>query len=146
MSNDYRNNYSQEEDPEANGGSGDHSGSTVNANNRKKPEDLGEYAALDRYISTYREGGGQQDDGDDKNKKKWWQFWKSDNSVSVLEDKPSGPQVPDEWYETDIHTGIGSGDIDSRRKMFGWNELTAEKENPIAKILGYFQGPILYGT
>ncbi|KAI0019741.1 hypothetical protein F4780DRAFT_793030 [Xylariomycetidae sp. FL0641] len=121
--------------------------------NMKEPTrsaDLGEYEALDRYITNFdaeRRASMASMAGSHKRKKprKWWQFWKAkEEEVEVAQ--PSGPvgKPPDSWLETDIRHGIASSEVEGRRKRFGWNELTAEKENMLAKILGYFTGPILY--
>ncbi|KAI0204030.1 E1-E2 ATPase-domain-containing protein [Astrocystis sublimbata] len=120
---------------------------------RPKSSDLGEFEALDRYITTYdqerraslvsstgrpgRKGG----------KRKWWQFWKSDEPLPQL--VPESPAVtagkpPAAWLETDIRRGIDSSQVEERRKRMGWNELYSEKEDMLAKVFGYFTGPILY--
>lgn len=116
----------------------------------KNPQSLPEYDALQRYISTYRETQevAEEEEDEKQSKKKqprWWQFWKPKTGVQGGGPAKDKGHVPDEWLETDIHQGISSGDVESRRKRFGWNELTAEKENLYTKFLGYFQGPILYG-
>jgi H+-transporting ATPase len=130
------------DDVEANASNGGGSGSTAAADR------LSEYAALERFISTYRDDGGAKEDADADQKARrrnppWWKFW-----VSI--DLPEGGEaaaaaVPDAWLTTDIQTGLRQPDVDERRKRFGWNELTTEKENMFAKFLTYFMGPILYG-
>lgn len=81
-------------------------------------------------------------------KPRWWQFWKS--SVGEPEAAPPQPaergKPPEAWLETDIRRGLTRAEVEERRSRFGWNELTAEKENMFQKVLSYFQGPILYGT
>ena len=126
---------------------GDASGSGATATPGSEVN-IGEYAALERYISTYRDesAANKQDDGDQqRRKKRWWQFWKS----SQPEDAQPGPApkegLPDSWLETDIHAGLTAADVEERRKTTGWNELMAESENLFAKFLGFFTGPILYG-
>jgi hypothetical protein len=47
--------------------------------------------------------------------------------------------------ETDIKQGISSHEVETRRKRYGWNEITTEKENLFIKFLGFFTGPVLYG-
>ncbi|KAM0351920.1 hypothetical protein ACHAPU_002436 [Fusarium lateritium] len=108
-------------------------------------ENLGEYPALDRYISTYREDRRQSvadgpDDGKVK-KKRWWQFGSGLHTEEEPADKKA---IPESWFETDIRTGLASDEVERRRKLSGWNELTSEKENQFAKFLGFFTGPILY--
>lgn len=131
----------KEEDVEA-GRPGDNSGSTMTG----ETDQLGEYAALDRYISTYREEGNVEDDGASSkvSSRRWWQFWK------ILDEKPQEPKqdvsiVPDAWMATDIKDGIRYSEVEERRRIYGWNELASEKENMFAKFLGFFKGPILYG-
>lgn len=106
---------------------------------------LDEYSALNRYISTARDGrrgstssaGGLSQKGA---KKPWWKFWgKKGDSVE------DGWQCPDEWLETDLRAGLSSSDIEPRRKKCGWNELVTEKTNLFIQFIGYFRGPILYG-
>ncbi|EYE96062.1 plasma-membrane proton-e [Aspergillus ruber CBS 135680] len=117
---------------------GDHS--------RSAPDDgnLDEYSALNRYISTARDGrrGSTSSAGNrsqDEKKKPWWKFGgkKSDEGGE-------GFVIPEEWHDTDIHTGLGASDIEARRKKAGWNELTTEKTNFFIQFIGYFRGPILY--
>lgn len=133
------------EDVEA-GGREDHSGSTV-APPQEPTANLPEYAALERYISTYREGSRMGVDDNDKKRRnvKWWQFWRSTDADLVDDAEPAKRVVPEAWLDTDIRTGIRINEVDERRKWSGWNELSAEKENMFVKFLGFFTGPILYG-
>ena len=71
------------------------------------------------------------------------QFWRSGNS-SQATDKDAGV-VPEDWLEADIKQGISNSDVENRRKRFGWNEITTEKENLFIKFLMFFTGPVLYG-
>lgn len=73
-----------------------------------------------------------------------WAFWRSGTSAQATSTDPG--VVPDDWLNADIHQGLSSSDIEPRRKRLGWNEITTEKENMFLKFLGYFTGPILYGT
>lgn len=106
---------------------------------------LDEYSALNRYISTARDGrrGSTSSAGalsTQEEKKPFWKFWakKGDGVVD-------GWQCPDEWLETDLRSGLSSTDIEPRRKKCGWNELVTEKTNIFIQFIGYFRGPILYG-
>ena len=122
---------------------GDH---TRNAPDVNDGGNLDEYSALNRYISTARDGrrgsassaGGASAKGGKK--KPFWQFWKKGGEGSE-----EGFVLPDEWLETDMRTGLSSSDIEPRRKRAGWNELTTEKTNFFIQFIGYFRGPILYG-
>lgn len=102
---------------------------------------LGEYERLDRYITN---GGHQPDEhvAEEHKPVPWWKFWKSG---AQDDEAPVSNKPPSEWLEADIRQGISSADVETRRKRFGWNELTAEKENQLAKFFSFFQGPILYG-
>lgn len=107
---------------------------------------LDEYSALNRYISTARDGrrGSTSSAGAlsaaGEKKKPWWKFGgKGDDATE------EGWQAPDEWLETDLRSGLSSGDIEPRRKKCGWNELSTEKTNIFVQFIGYFRGPILYG-
>lgn len=106
-------------------------------------KDLAEYEKLDRFITTYDAGGGQHTQiEEEKEIVPWWKIWKSvdDDGQNTFDGKP-----PPAWLETDIRHGINSSEVAERRRRFGWNELTAEKENQFRKFLSFFQGPILYG-
>ncbi|KAI6786718.1 hypothetical protein KC327_g19011, partial [Hortaea werneckii] len=126
-----------------NGGEGDRSRKWSQAPGNI--EDLDEYTALQKYISTYKdpkaaeqaEGGNDEEDGGST--KKSWQFWKKDTSG------PTDMTVPEEWLEADIKQGITNQQVEERRKKFGWNEIVTEKENLFLKFLGFFTGPVLYG-
>ena len=108
---------------------------------------LGEYQGLVRYISTYREGRPQIGDDAETDEtpkaKKKWKFWQR---AARGGSDGSGFETPEEWLNTDMKAGLRTGDVDSRRKRTGWNELTTEKENMFLKFLSYFTGPILYGV
>ncbi|EAL92809.1 hypothetical protein KXW29_005676 [Aspergillus fumigatus] len=116
---------------------GDHSRHAENEGN------LDEYTALNRYISTARDGrrGSTSSAGArslQQKKKPWYAFWRKDAETG-------GAFVcPDEWLETDLRTGLASSQIETRRKKGGWNELTTEKTNFFVQFIGYFRGPILY--
>ncbi|KAI0188467.1 hypothetical protein EV127DRAFT_512954 [Xylaria flabelliformis] len=113
-----------------------------------RSSDLGEFEALDRFITTYDQERRASLASTQRSatKRKWWQFWKSDKPTTQVAEHPSAAmgKPPDSWLDTDIHSGIASAQVEERRKRFGWNELTSEKEDMLAKIFGYFTGPILY--
>ncbi|KAI0838014.1 plasma-membrane proton-e [Hypoxylon sp. FL0890] len=113
-----------------------------------KSSELNEYEALDRFITNFEaERRASLASGMSKQRKppKWWQFWKSyDTELEGGQEPADVGKPPPSWLETDIRTGLTSAQVEERRKRFGWNELAAEKENMIAKVLSYFQGPILY--
>jgi hypothetical protein len=69
------------------------------------------------------------------------QFWGGKKDEGAEEDGT----VPEEWLQSDIKQGISNSDVEHRRKRFGWNEITTEKENLFIKFLMFFTGPILYG-
>ncbi|KAJ5613608.1 Plasma membrane ATPase [Penicillium herquei] len=105
---------------------------------------LDEYSALNRYISTARDGRRGSTSSaaalsTKAAKKSSWKFWaKTDDTVE------EGWQAPEEWINTDLRSGLSSSDIDPRRKKCGWNELVTEKTNIFVQFIGYFRGPILY--
>jgi len=111
-------------------------------------EDLDEYTALQKYISTYRDPKAHAAEDAEANAadagkgKAWWQFWRSGNSGAATTADPGF--VPDEMLEADIKQGISSHEVEQRRKRYGWNEITTEKENLFIKFLGFFTGPVLY--
>ncbi|THY57362.1 plasma-membrane proton-e [Aureobasidium pullulans] len=110
-------------------------------------EDLDEYTALQKYISTYRDpkekaaeeaaAGGSGAEGKPK---KGWQFWKKSSGAST----DDATVVPEEWLDSDIRQGVSNHDVESRRKRYGFNEISSDKENLFIKFLSFFTGPILY--
>ncbi|KAJ7223598.1 hypothetical protein GGX14DRAFT_694453 [Mycena pura] len=103
-----------------------------------------EYDALLRYVrdqaALVSEGGDDDDDeGEGQQKRLWYAPWKK---VTVKSDKEK--KIPDDWLQTNMTQGLADGDIDTRRKQFGFNELQSPKENQILKFISYFRGPILY--
>ncbi|KAK5157175.1 hypothetical protein LTR04_005504 [Oleoguttula sp. CCFEE 6159] len=115
-------------------------------------EDLDEYTALQKFISTYRDPRSASvvgdDDGAMKNAadaakgKQWWQFWRSGPSKNATSTDEG--VVPDDWLNADIKQGLTNAEVENRRKRFGFNEISTEKENLFLKFLGFFTGPILY--
>lgn len=110
----------------------------------KKPyeeEDLGEYEALVKFVSTYRDnkgGEGYEQEDETEKKRPWYKFWakKTDATGSF--------QVPDTWLNTELKSGLSSQEVEQRRKKSGFNELTSEHVNFFIQFIGYFRGPILY--
>ncbi|KAL1632176.1 hypothetical protein SLS56_003910 [Neofusicoccum ribis] len=112
-------------------------------NNHDEYEGLDEYAALQKFITTYRdpkaaheEGEG---DGEGTFKAPWYAPWRKPDAAA-----DGDLTVPPSWLEADIQTGISESDVQARRKKFGPNEIVTEKENLFLKFLGFFQGPVLY--
>jgi H+-transporting ATPase len=109
-------------------------------------DDLDEYAALQKFITTYRDPRAlkteDEKDATAAKPRPWWAFWRGKSGKSDGGDLT----VPEEWLEVDIRNGITRSEVESRRRKFGWNEIMTEKENMFLKFLSYFQGPILYGT
>lgn len=118
-----------------------------NANGNSDYDELDEYTALQKYITTYRDPKAAEaedaahDDGADGKSRPWWAFWRSSGSSTAGAELV----VPDEWLEADIHQGITNAEVENRRRRFGWNEITTEKTNLFLQFLSYFQGPVLYG-
>jgi len=114
-------------------------------------DNLDEYAALQKYITTYRDPKAvalEEEDHlknaiDARKSGHWWAFWHRGTS-SEAAGSDTGV-VPDDWLNADIKQGISAAQVDQRRKRFGPNELATEKENMFLKFLSYFTGPILYG-
>lgn len=105
---------------------------------------LDEYERLVKYVSVYREPGKEEVmDEDGEMKRVWYAPWKKRWVPAKKQD--NGQQFPEDWLITDIHQGLGEEEVNTRRRRAGWNELVSQKENPIAKFISYFQGPILYG-
>jgi magnesium-transporting ATPase (P-type) len=51
----------------------------------------------------------------------------------------------DAVVNTELRTGLTTHEADSRRKRYGFNEISSEKTNLLKQFMGYFTGPILYG-
>lgn len=98
---------------------------------------LDEYGALNRYISTARDGrrgstssAGARSEGGEEKKKPWWKFG------GKKEESGEGFVIPEEWAETDMHSGLSENDVEPRRKKAGFNELTTEKTNFFIQFIG----------
>jgi H+-transporting ATPase len=109
---------------------------------------LDEYAALQRYILLYRDkkpsdDAAQANAADAKKGKQWWQFWRSGSSPAAVAGSDPGA-VPEDMLDTTLNPGLSHHEVETRRKRYGWNELTTEKTNWLKQFLSYFQGPILY--
>ena len=106
---------------------------------------LDEYEKLVRYVSVYREPGmAEMDNEEGEMKRVWYAPWRRE-FVPSSEKADRKQMFPDEWLLTDIRQGLSEAEVNSRRHRSGWNELISQKENPIAKFMSYFKGPILYG-
>jgi H+-transporting ATPase len=106
---------------------------------------LDEYGKLVKYVSTFRDPNAAEDErGELVEKRVWYAPWMK-RKVRVRRVEGETGKFPDEWTMTDVREGLSSDEVPLRRRRAGWNELISEKENPIAKILSYFRGPILYG-
>lgn len=111
-------------------------------------EGLDEYTALQKYLATYRDPRDATTDDSDKqmdttDKKKSWALWKRGDSQNGT--GSDAGVVPENWLDAHIRGGISTEDVESRRKKFGWNEITTESTNLFVQFLSYFRGPILYG-
>ncbi|KAL2787144.1 E1-E2 ATPase-domain-containing protein [Aspergillus keveii] len=113
------------------------------ASTKEDWSNLDEYGKLVKYISTFRERGEEEGEENVEEKRIWYAPWKKRKIRRQVQEKEPG-KFPDEWLITDIKQGLPSSEVPNRRRRSGWNELVSEKENPIAKILSYFRGPILY--
>ena len=114
----------------------DKEGSSTDAPSAGAPTGSGamneEYQNLVRYISTYRDGrrkstASELGIDDEPVKRPWWAPWRGRGKRKVNEGGTF--EVPDDWLDTELRQGLGSTDVESRRKKTGWNELTTEKEN-----------------
>jgi H+-transporting ATPase len=105
---------------------------------------LDEYERLMKYVSVYREPGKEEEmEEDGEMRRVWYAPWKK--RWVPAKKKEGGQQFPNDWLITDIRQGLTNEEVANRRRRSGWNELVSEKENPIAKFISYFRGPILYG-
>ncbi|KAJ7101648.1 plasma-membrane proton-e [Mycena epipterygia] len=102
-----------------------------------------EYDVLLRYAKDQAElaskRSDEEEEGEQQQKRLWYAPWKT---VTVKSDKEK--KIPDDWLQTNMTQGLADGDVDTRRKQFGFNELQSPKENQFLKFISYFRGPILY--
>ena len=111
----------------------------------EKEVELDEYSNLVRFISTYRDAHSgvevveEQEDYDDK-KRPWYAFWRKEQTAG------GAIEIPSDWLETDINTGLTHEEVERRRRKTGYNELADIRENMFLKFVGFFRGPVLYGT
>lgn len=106
------------------------------------------FISLIRYVDTYRDPraeAGEEDFSEQDKKRPWWAFWRGGKS-GYARASLSDFETPGDWLNTDIREGLSSMEVERRRKYSGWNELSAEKENMLIKFIGFFRGPILYGS
>ena len=104
-------------------------------------------SSLVRFVDNYRdphEGEGEEEFDEQTEKRPWWAFWKGGKAGYASTSK-SDFATPTDWVKTDMKQGLSSLEVERRRKQYGWNELTAEKENMLLKFIGFFRGPVLYG-
>ena len=105
--------------------------------------------SLIRYVDTYRDANaevGEEEDFSQQNQNRpWWAFWRGGKS-GYARASLSDFETPSDWLNTDIRDGLSSTEVERRRKFSGWNELSTEKENMLLKFIGFFRGPILYGS
>jgi len=106
-------------------------------------EGMDEYTALQKYILFYRDTRTNPHAEKATKKKAWWQFWKSGSPTAAAPIEDAGA-VPDELINTQLRSGLTSHDVETRRKRYGYNEISSEKTNLLKQFLGYFTGPILY--
>ena len=128
--------------PLGNGANGDVEKEYSNLDNNTA--DTGEYGNLVRFISNYKDGRrasiAASSLGETEEKKRHWWQGKGKGSGS------DSFETPEEWLNTDWKQGLRDGDVTTRRRKTGWNELSTEEVNLFRQFLSYFQGPILYGT
>ncbi|PSN60226.1 plasma-membrane proton-e [Corynespora cassiicola Philippines] len=112
-------------------------------------EGMEEYAALQKYISVYRDPRaaafekGEAKEAAARKNKRWWQFWRAGDDTPQV-NQSDAAIVPEDHLNTTISQGLFTADVETRRRRYGWNELTTEKTNWLKQFLGYFTGPILY--
>ncbi|KAK9380420.1 uncharacterized protein V2V93DRAFT_370620 [Kockiozyma suomiensis] len=61
-----------------------------------------------------------------------------------VEEGQSARPVPEELLQTDPRYGLTSDEVTARRKKYGLNQMSEEKENLILKFCMYFVGPIQF--
>lgn len=109
------------------------------------PSTADEFTHLVKFVSAYRESSHTRPDeeGEVRVSRVWYAPWRKRRFR--WKHIGGARKFPDDWLLTDIRRGLGDADVVNRRNVAGFNELAAAKENPFAKVISYFQGPILYG-
>ncbi len=52
--------------------------------------------------------------------------------------------IPNEHLQTDIATGLSDSEVSQRRKKYGWNQMSEEKQSHVKEFLFFFVGPIQF--
>ena len=70
----------------------------------------------------------------------------SDYDDDTLVDEKEKPgecrDVPDDLLRTNPSIGLSDVEVAIRRRRYGWNELSEEKNHHFRKLLSFFVGPI----
>ncbi|ODV91152.1 hypothetical protein CANCADRAFT_24736 [Tortispora caseinolytica NRRL Y-17796] len=67
-----------------------------------------------------------------------------DLEEEAVEAGASAPPVNEEFLQTDPRVGLTDAEVTQRRKKFGWNRMSEEKENLFLKFCMFFVGPIQF--
>ncbi|OJJ71787.1 hypothetical protein ASPBRDRAFT_75128 [Aspergillus brasiliensis CBS 101740] len=117
--------------------------SRISSRSARSDTKLDEYTRLVKFMSTYREkDANDPGEGEIRESRVWYAPWRKRRFR--WKHVGSSREFPAEWRLTDIHHGLSESEVETRRRSAGFNELSSEKENPVARLLSYFQGPILY--
>ncbi|KAE8138583.1 E1-E2 ATPase-domain-containing protein [Aspergillus pseudotamarii] len=131
--------------PQDNVGNTDHAAQHVQSpTNVDDPSDVDEFTRLVKFVSAYRESDFvSPDEGEVRIHRVWYAPWRK-KKFRWKHTGGASRKFPDNWLLTDIRDGLADADVAHRRNIVGFNELASAKENPFAKVISYFQGPILY--
>ncbi|KAE8370678.1 E1-E2 ATPase-domain-containing protein [Aspergillus caelatus] len=112
--------------------------------NLDDPSDVDEFTRLVKFVSAYRESDFvSPDEGEVRVHRVWYAPWRK-KKFRWRHTGGSSRKFPENWLLTDIRDGLADADVAHRRNIVGFNELASAKVNPFAKVISYFQGPILY--
>lgn len=116
------------------------------ATTAEDPSTTDEFTRLVKFVSACRESDSTRpaDEGEVRVSRVWYAPWRK-KKYRWKHTGGGARKFPDDWLLTDIRQGLGDADVGARRSVAGFNELAAKRENPFAKVVSYFQGPILYG-
>lgn len=67
-----------------------------------------------------------------------------DEEEDEVVDDATFKAVPEELLKTDPTTGLTSDEVTKRRKKFGLNQMSEDKENLVLKFIMFFVGPIQF--
>jgi H+-transporting ATPase len=113
------------------------------------PEKAGQHPEGTAPTTTKPEGTPIEEDGEDEDIDALIDDLESqDGHLEEEEEEVTAPggarPVAEELLQTDTRHGLTTAEVEQRRKKYGLNQMSEDKENLILKFLMYFVGPIQF--